>query len=123
MKTFSLGVFATFAVFITLPTLSSAQTFKCVVDGHTTYQDAPCANGVETPVDDSPAAAGITGLRKDADRMAVKEAREANAQKAAAPVRKRATNGMTMQETKEYLRRNCTKNTTPGGHPGWGYTC
>lgn len=52
-----------------------AQAYKCVVDGRTTYQDAPCANARSRAVDTSPSSEGVTGLKRDADRMAVKEAR------------------------------------------------
>ncbi|MBT2773721.1 DUF4124 domain-containing protein [Halomonas sp. ISL-60] len=34
------------------PLTASADIHKCVVNGHTTYQDTPCAQG-ETPLSDS----------------------------------------------------------------------
>jgi hypothetical protein len=61
-----------------LPTLGMAQVYKCVVNGTTHYQDAPCAGVPSRPVDTT-SSSGVTGLKRDADRMAVQERQAASA--------------------------------------------
>ena len=84
-----------------------AQAYKCVVDGRTTYQAAPCTNAPGRAVDTSPSSSGVTGLKQDADRMAAKEAKAtqqaARARKAKPPARDR-----------DWYRRNCTERRIGG---------
>ena len=87
MNRFSIGMFALVALLAALP--AQGQVFKCVVNGKATYQDGPCASGTERPVDATPAASGITGLRQDADRMAAREAQEARERATAEAQRKK----------------------------------
>lgn len=43
---------ALLALLVLLPLMANADIHKCVVNGHTTYQDAPCAQG-EAPLSNS----------------------------------------------------------------------
>lgn len=73
---------ATIVLILSMPILLganpvNAQAFKCVVNGSTTYQDAPCASAPSRAVDTSPSSDGVTGLKQDAERLAVQERAEA----------------------------------------------
>lgn len=55
------------------PTLSLAQAYKCQEAGKWTYQAVPCSNVPSQAVNVSPSSAGVTGLKAEADRMAIRE--------------------------------------------------
>lgn len=104
------------AVVLLSASLAHAQAYKCVVAGQTHYQDAPCAGVDSRAVDTSPSSSGVTGLKRDAERMAVKE-KQAAAQAATAPRPKRES------KSPQWYRENCKRRRTPGGRAGWGLDC
>jgi hypothetical protein len=82
-----------------------AQTFKCTVAGKVTYQDAPCANGVERGVDTSDTMAGTVTPR--APRSMATASSGAQAPKVE-------------PKGRDPKRVTCTKKYTPAGRPSYG---